>query len=91
MWIFWDTTTLGPFVKRLERLYPEMIRRRNNQGDIENANDQLNEMYGPCQAAQAHIERLKTTILPNMCGGIPSRSEPFEQCLSAMKDALNSG
>lgn len=82
----WDTTTLGPFIKRLERLNPEKIKRR---ADVENGNDALDEIYGPCQAAKAIVEELVSTILPNVCGGVPSRVEPFEQWLSAMRDAID--
>jgi len=83
----WDTKVLGPFIKRLQYLNPDKIKRRSN--DVEAGGEDLAEIYGPCAAAKKLVAELKEKIVPNVCGGVPSRVEPFDRWLNAMTDAID--
>lgn len=86
----WDMTTLGPFIKRLQHLNPDKIKRRETKNDLEAGHEEFAaEIHGPCQAAKKIIEELKGKIVPNVCGGVPSRVEPFGRWLDAMSDSLD--
>lgn len=82
----WDMTTLGPFVFRLQNLNPANARQRGGD-DVEQGQDV--EIIGPCAAAQALIDELKDRIVPNVCGGVVSRMEPFVIWLDAMHEAVD--
>jgi hypothetical protein len=84
----WDMTTLGPFIKKLQALNPDKIRRVEGS-DVEKAEEiYAAEIFGPCQAAIALTVELKQKIIPNVCGGIPTRMEPFGKWVDAIRDSL---
>ena len=84
----WDMTTLGPFIKKLQSLNPDKIRRVEGT-DVEKADEiYAAEIFGPCQAAISLTMELKEKIIPNVCGGIPSRMEPFGRWADAIRDSL---
>jgi hypothetical protein len=85
----WDTKVLGPFIKRLQHLNPDKIKRKEGK-DVEAGHEEFAaEIYGPCQAAKQLIRELKEKIMYNVCGGVPSRTEPFGRWLEAMADSLD--
>jgi hypothetical protein len=85
----WDSATLGPFVKQLQNLNPANAHRKGQNNDAEGGyDDDSFEIYGPCQAAQKLVEQLKSMV-PNVCGGVPSRMEPMQQWLDAISDAID--
>lgn len=84
----WDMKVLGPFMKKLQRLNADKIKRYNHD-DVEAANDEYGaEVYGPCQAAQGIVRELKDKIIPNVCGGVPSRMDPLSRWADAIFDSL---
>jgi hypothetical protein len=46
-------------------------------------------LYSPCQAALALTMELKEKIIPNVCGGVPSRMEPFGRWADAIIDSIH--
>jgi len=85
----WDTKVLGPFIKRLQYLNPDKIKKKRGKGDVEDADEDQSEIYAPCQAAQSLVREMQEKIVPNVCGGVPSRMEPFDLWLHAISDSLD--
>ena len=86
----WDTKVLGPFIKKLQYLNPDKVHsRRQGRDEERGTSDDSDEIYYPCKAAQQLVRELKERILPNVCGGLYSRMEPFGRWLDAIYDALD--
>lgn len=84
----WDTRVLGPFIKKMQYLNPEKIKRKAGR-DEEQANmDDEHEIHAPCMAAKKLVAEMKEKIVPNVCGGVPSRMEPFDRWLNAISDSI---
>jgi hypothetical protein len=83
----WDVTTLGPFIKKLQYINPDKVRRRT-AGDVESAATADSEIDGPCHGAKRLIAEMKNDIVKNVCGGVPSRMEPLNRWLDAIYDAV---
>jgi hypothetical protein len=71
----WDSAVLGPFLNRLQNFHPDLVQRSDNR-DEEEGDDSF-DIIKACNVAKDLIGQLHDEIVPNVCGGIPSRSQPF--------------
>jgi hypothetical protein len=81
----WDSVVLGPMIKKLQNLGPEKVQ-SSGGGDSEEDGDSF-EGLGACETAQKLIEEMEEHIASSVCGGIPSRIQPFKEWLEAIHDA----
>lgn len=83
----WDMRVLGSYLRRLQHLNPNKIKKR--ESDEENDNVRISEVQGPCQAARALVQEIKDNVVADVCGGVPSRIEPLQRWLDAISDAID--
>jgi hypothetical protein len=78
----WDSAVLGPFLHRLQNFHPDLVQPSDNR-DEEEGDDSF-EIIKACSVAHDLIAQMYDEIVPNVCAGIPSRSEPFLDWLDAL-------
>jgi hypothetical protein len=83
----WDSTVLGPFLNRLQNFNPHWVRRSDNR-DEEEGDDSF-DVIKACSVAQDLIDQMHDKIVPNVCAGIPSRSQPFREWIDALSLACD--
>jgi hypothetical protein len=79
----WDSVVLGPFLYHLQNFHPDKVQRSGNHTD-EEAGDDSFDVIKACSAAQKLIDQLDDEIVPNVCAGIATRSQPFREWLDAL-------
>jgi len=84
----WDTKVLGPFIKKLQYLNPEKIKKKGGRDEEHGNNDDEQEIHAPCMAAKQLVEEMKEKIVPNVCGGVPSRMDPLDRWLNSISDSI---
>jgi hypothetical protein len=84
----WDSEVLGPFMNRLQNFHPDKVQRNGDHTD-EEAGDESFDVVKACSGAQKLIEELESKIVPNVCAGIATRSQPFRDWLDALNLACD--
>jgi hypothetical protein len=83
----WDSAVLGPFLNRLQNFNPDRVQRSDNR-DEEEGDDSF-DIIKACSVAQDLIDEMHDDIVPNVCAGIPSRSQPFREWIDALSLACD--
>ena len=78
----WDSAVLGPYLNRLQNFHPGIVQRSDNR-DEEEGDDSF-DVIKACSVAQDLIHQMRDKVVPNVCAGIPSRSQPFRNCIDAL-------
>jgi hypothetical protein len=82
----WDSAVLGPFLYRLQNFHSDMVQQSDNR-DEEEGDDSF-DITDACSVAQDLIDQIED-IVPNVCAGIPSRSQPFREWIDALSLACD--
>lgn len=79
----WDSRVLAPLVRKLQTFDPAKFAAGKNK-DIEEQQD----ISAPCLEAQRLVQEVQDTVVDVVCASIPTRMEPLNNWLAAIKDAL---
>jgi hypothetical protein len=87
-----DAVHLGDFIQQLQEFNPSNSKFRSTS-DEEQATPKIDEqtesIHAACENGRALVTTLKEDIVDSVCGGIPSRLQPFRDWLDAIRDALD--